>query len=205
MNKKSIHFLNLFSAVVLSIGLLSGCDIGAKDSGIAHFPESSQPEVTGTDESQGTAVNEEDGPHFREEHFSDAQLEFIQNEIGITTEDGQIVLFLDKGPIEDELDEALNQEQFIEVFEWQDDGLHRIRYHFCDDADTYEYNLGPEVSGNPADAVVKYPDICVFSVDMTNYIDTGIIEEEVPAGDWQALYNFFASDRFWSMDYAIIN
>ena len=111
-------------------------------------------------------------------------------------------MYLDKGPIDDDLDVVVNQEQFVEVYEWQEDGLHHWRFHFCDDADTYEYKIGPVKSSG--DQLDEYPDINVFRQDMSNYIDLETIESEVLQGDWQALYDYFTGEQYWAINYAII-
>ena len=183
-------------AMALSLSLLSGCGQSLEAQTDTDLPTASQ---SIQDERPSEEIA---GPIFREERFSADQLEFLQNEIGATTEGGQIVLYLDKGPIDDELDVAVNQEQFVEVYEWQDDGLHHWRFHFCDDADTYEYKIGPVKSSG--DQLDEYPDINVFRQDMSNYIDLETIEAEVQQGDWQALYNYFASEQYWASNYAIL-
>lgn len=193
MKKK---FLGALVATVLSLGLLVGCGVGDGDPVNTGTPADSQ---SIQDE---PPAEETSGPIFREDRFTADQLEFLQNEIGATTEGGQIVLYLDKGPIDDELDVAVNQEQFVEVYEWQDDGLHHWRFHFCDDADTYEYKIGPVKSSG--DQLDEYPDINVFRQDMSNYIDLETIESEVLQGDWQALYDYFTSEQYWAINYAII-
>jgi len=183
-------------AMALSLSLLSGCGQSLEAQTDTDLPTASQ---SIQDERPSEEIA---GPIFREERFSADQLEFLQNEIGATTEGGQIVLYLDKGPIDDELDVAVNQEQFVEVYEWQDDGLHHWRFHFCDDSDTYEYKIGPVKSSG--DQLDEYPDINVFRQDMSNYIDLETIEAEVQQGDWQALYNYFASEQYWASNYAIL-
>lgn len=183
-------------AMALSLSLLSGCGQSLEAQPDTDLPTASQ---SIQDERPSEEIA---GPIFREERFSADQLEFLQNEIGATTEGGQIVLYLDKGPIDDELDVAVNQEQFVEVYEWQDDGLHHWRFHFCDDSDTYEYKIGPVKSSG--DQLDEYPDINVFRQDMSNYIDLETIEAEVQQGDWQALYNYFASEQYWASNYAIL-
>lgn len=183
-------------AMALSLSLLSGCGQSLEAQTDTDLPTASQ---SIQDERPSEEIA---GPIFREERFSADQLEFLQNEIGATTEGGQIVLYLDKGPIDDELDVAVNQEQFVEVYEWQDDGLHHWRFHFCDDSDTYEYKIGPvKSSGDPLE---EHSDINVFRQDMSNYIDLETIEAEVQQGDWQALYNYFASEQYWASNYAIL-
>lgn len=183
-------------AMALSLSLLSGCGQSLEAQTDTDLPTASQ---SIQDERPSEEIA---GPIFREERFSADQLEFLQNEIGATTEGGQIVLYLDKGPIDDELDVAVNQEQFVEVYEWQDDGFHHWRFHFCDDSDTYEYKIGPVKSSG--DQLDEYPDINVFRQDMSNYIDLETIEAEVQQGDWQALYNYFASEQYWASNYAIL-
>lgn len=183
-------------AMALSLSLLSGCGQSLEAQTDTDLPTASQ---SIQDERPSEEIA---GPIFREERFSADQLEFLQNEIGATTEGGQIVLYLNKGPIDDELDVAVNQEQFVEVYEWQDDGLHHWRFHFCDDSDTYEYKIGPVKSSG--DQLDEYPDINVFRQDMSNYIDLETIEAEVQQGDWQALYNYFASEQYWASNYAIL-
>ena len=183
-------------AMALSLSLLSGCGQSLEAQTDTDLPTASQ---SIQDERPSEEIA---GPIFREERFSADQLEFLQNEIGATTEGGQIVLYLDKGPIDDELDVAVNQEQFVEVYEWQDDGLHHWRFHFCDDSDTYEYKIGPvKSSGDPLE---EHSDINVFRQDMSNYIDLETTEAEVQQGDWQALYNHFASEQYWASNYAIL-
>ncbi|MBM6725146.1 hypothetical protein [Pseudoflavonifractor phocaeensis] len=183
-------------AMALSLSLLSGCGQSLEAQTDTDLPTASQ---SIQDERPSEEIA---GPIFREERFSADQLEFLQNEIGATTEGGQIVLYLDKGPIDDELDVAVNQEQFVEVYEWQDDGLHHWRFHFCDDSDTYEYKIGPvKSSGDPLE---EHSDINVFRQDMSNYIDLETTEAEVQQGDWQALYNYFASEQYWASNYAIL-
>ena len=54
------------------------------------------------------------------------------------------------------------------------------------------------------DQLDEYPDINVFRQDMSNYIDLETIEAEVQQGDWQALYNYFASEQYWASNYAIL-
>lgn len=197
MNK---NCFGLLVATVLSLGLLAGCGQGKEAP--ADIESLAVNQSAQTDDSVNE-VTEVTGPIFREDRFTASQLEFLQNEIGATTEGGQIVLYLDKGPIDDELDVAVNQEQFVEVYEWQEDGLHHWRFHFCDDADTYEYKIGPvKSSGDPLE---EHSDINVFRQDMSNYIDLETIEAEGQQGDWQALYDYFADEQYWSMNYAIIS
>lgn len=197
MNK---NCFGLLVATVLSLGLLAGCGQGKEAPADIESPAVNQSAQTDDSVNEVTEVT---GPIFREDRFTASQLEFLQNEIGATTEGGQIVLYLDKGPIDDELDVAVNQEQFVEVYEWQEDGLHHWRFHFCDDADTYEYKIGPvKSSGDPLE---EHSDINVFRQDMSNYIDLETIEAEVQQGDWQALYDYFADEQYWSMNYAIIS
>ena len=193
MKKK---FLGALVATVLSLGLLVGCGVCDGDPVNTGTPADSQ---SIKDE---PPAEETSGPIFREDRFTADQLEFLQNEIGTTAEGGQIVLYLDKGPIDDDLDVVVNQEQFVEVYEWQEDGLHHWRFHFCDDADTYEYKIGPVKSSG--DQLDEYPDINVFRQDMSNYIDLETIESEVLQGDWQALYDYFTSEQYWAINYAII-
>lgn len=188
---------SILVATALSLSLLAGCGQGLEAQTDTDLPTASQ---SIQDERPSEEIA---GPIFREERFSADQLEFLQNEIGATTEDGQIVLYLDKGPIDDELDVAVNQEQFVEVYEWQEDGLHHWRFHFCGDSDTYEYKIGPvKSSGDPLE---EYSDINVFRQDMSNYIDLETIEAEVQQGDWQGLYDFFVSEQYWAANYIIIS
>ena len=193
MKKKSLGAL---VATVLSLGLLVRCGVGDGDPVNTGTPADSQ---SIKDE---PPAEETSGPIFREDRFTADQLEFLQNEIGTTAEGGQIVLYLDKGPIDDDLHVVVNQEQFVEVYEWQEDGLHHWRFHFCDDADTYEYKIGPVKSSG--DQLDEYPDINVFRQDMSNYIDLEPIESEVLQGDWQALYDYFTGEQYWAINYAII-
>lgn len=192
------HF-GMLVVVLLSLGLLASCGQGKEVPAGLELSAASQPTRTDDSANEETEVT---GPIFREDRFTADQLEFLQNEIGATTEGGQIVLYLDKGPIDDELDVAVNQDQLVEVFKWQEDGLHHWRYHFCDDADTYEYKIGPVKSSD--DPLEEYSDIDVFRQDMSNYIDLEKIEAEVQQGDWQALYDYFAGEQYWSINYAII-
>lgn len=187
-------------AALLSLGLLESCGQGKEVLADTGLPVASQPTRTDNSANEETEVT---GPIFREDRFTADQLEFLQNEIGATTEGGQIVLYLDKGSIDDKLDVAVNQEQLVEVFKWQEDGLHHWRYHFCDDADTYKYKIGPVKSSD--DPLEEYSDINVFRQDMSNYIDLATFEADVQKGDWQALYDYFADEQYWSMNYAIIS
>ena len=193
MKKK---FLGALIVSVLSLSLLVGCGVGdggRVNTGSPADIQSIQDEPT---------AEETSGPIFREDRFTADQLEFLQDEIGTTAEGGQIVLYLDKGPIDDDLDAAVNQEQFVEVYEWQEDGLHHWRFHFCDDADTYECKIGPVKSSG--DQLDEYPDINVFRQDMSKYIDIETIESEVSQGDWQALYDYLTVEQYWAINYAII-
>ena len=60
--------------------------------------------------------------------FTDAQLEFFQNNIGRTEQDKQIVLYRN---IED-------SGKWAYVYTWFDDGPTYVRYLFCDDNDEYQ-------------------------------------------------------------------
>lgn len=128
--------------------------------------------------------------------YTDSQLEFIQDEIGRTEVDKQVVLFKDF----DELG------RWFYVFSWNNDKtLSYIRYFFAHDTNEYDEKVS-EVNEKPIElsSYTFYDDAMVLKQDQSSMEDIRMMAQELPTGDWQALYDYLTTTNIWS-DYIVID
>ena len=123
--------------------------------------------------------------------FTDAQLEFFQDNIGRTEQDKQIVLYRN---IED-------SGKWAYVYTWSDDGPTYVRYLFCDDNDEYQ-NRYEEIRMNlyPCET---YDDSLVIQQDMTSAYEVQDFFYEIGAENWQDLYDYITQSDAFS-DYTLL-
>ena len=208
-------FLMLLT-LVMSIGLLTGCQSDEPDNTTP--PEetvsaSDNEDTTGSGtldelEDIGDAIMDivdSDDPQFRPGYFTDAQLEYIETNIGTTTENEQIVLYQDPGPMEDEYDYMLNRYQTVEVYKWDGETLTCTGYLFGRDEDGYDAakHASPTLPREEKEYVDEY---YLVIENQNSYLTLDMIEDEpdVILGDWQSLYDFFQNDSYYSLDFVII-
>lgn len=208
-------FLMLLT-LVMSIGLLTGCQSDEPDN---TTPPEETVSASDNEDSTGSGTLDEledigdaimeivdsDDPQFRPGYFTDAQLEYIETNIGTTTENEQIVLYQDPGPMEDEYDYMLNRYQTIKVFKWEGETLTCTGYLFGRDEDGYDAakHASPTLSREEKEYVDEY---YLVIENQNSYLTLDMIEDEpdVILGDWQSLYDFFQNDSYYSLDFVII-
>ena len=204
MHNTTRRIFLMLLALVMSIGLLAGCQSNESDKPDDSTPPEETVSASNNEDTTGSGTLDEledigdaimeivdsDDPQFRPGYFTDAQLEYIETNIGTTTENEQIVLYQDPGPMEDEYDYMLNRYQTIKVFKWEGETLTCTGYLFGRDEDGYDAakHASPTLSRE------------------NSYLTLDMIEDEpdVILGDWQSLYDFFQNDSYYSLDFVII-
>lgn len=219
MHNTTRRIFLMLLALVMSIGLLAGCQSNESDESDNATPPEETVSASDNEDttSSGTLdeledigdaimeIVESDDPQFRPGYFTDAQLEYIETNIGTTTENEQIVLYQDPGPMEDEYDYMLNRYQTIKVFKWEGETLTCTGYLFGRDEDGYDAakHASPTLPREEKEYVDEY---YLVIENQNSYLTLDMIEDEpdIILGDWQSLYDFFQNDSYYSLDFVII-